>query len=87
MNKLDETFNKSIDFINNSKIILDNENQLKLYKYYKQALFGNNNTDAPSVFNIRSKMKWDAWTSIKDMTSEKAKEHYINLVNSLSIIK
>ncbi|HTO17072.1 MAG TPA: acyl-CoA-binding protein [Edaphocola sp.] len=61
-----------------------NEILLSLYSLYKQVMNG----DAPeeesyNMFDFVSKAKHEAWLKLKGMSTEKAKEDYINLVESL----
>lgn len=57
-----------------------NDEKLTLYKYYKQANFGDNNKDKPSLFNLKETKKWEAWESVKGMSKENAKIKYIKYV-------
>ena len=49
--------------------------KLKLYAWYKQALFGDATGDEPSDFT--NKMKYDAWSKVKGMDKNKAMSLYI----------
>lgn len=52
--------------------------KLKLYAWYKQALFGDIKADAPSgVADFTEKMKHDAWSKVKGMDKSKAMSLYI----------
>tara|TARA_B110000208_G_scaffold191915_1_gene260924 strand:- start:45 stop:338 length:294 start_codon:yes stop_codon:yes gene_type:complete len=62
---------------------LTNEELLKLYGLYKQANFGVNTSNKPSIFNYRGLMKWKAWTNERRLTKEEAALEYINMVNKL----
>ena len=59
------------------------ENKLYLYKYYKQATAGDNDTEQPSFFNFIGKAKWNAWNEVKGTSKTDAMEKYINKVNEL----
>uniref|UniRef100_A0A665UMI7 ACB domain-containing protein n=1 Tax=Echeneis naucrates TaxID=173247 RepID=A0A665UMI7_ECHNA len=58
---------------------------LMFYSYYKQATTGPCNIPRPSGFwDTRGKAKWDAWSSLGNMTREEAMKNYvedIQLVN------
>lgn len=83
MENIEELFQKSINIVNNweNNKELSNEQKLNLYKYYKQSLFGDNNTQQPYIFNYTEYTKWGAWDSLKGIDCLKAKEEYIKLVN------
>ena len=76
------------DFENASKRVFrlsstTNKEKMILYGLYKQALFGNNNTSQPSVFNIKEKAKWDAWKNQYGKSKSSAKAEYVKYVNRL----
>ncbi|XP_068084654.1 acyl-CoA-binding protein homolog 1-like isoform X2 [Anabrus simplex] len=50
---------------------------LELYAFFQQASVGDNNTDSPSLFNLKAQDKWSAWNGKKGMSQEAAKEAYI----------
>ena len=57
--------------------------QLRLYAYYKQATKGTiDNRQAP-LFDIRNAFKTNAWMQISHISSDEAKELYIETINSL----
>jgi len=62
---------------------IDNETKLFLYANYKQALFGDNNKEKPSIFNRVEMAKWKEWHSIRGKSNEAAMKDYIDKVNSL----
>lgn len=63
------------------KLTIDNSNTLlKLYAYFKQANFGDNNTDKPPFFDFRNGAKWNAWKELNGTSTTKAKIEYIKLV-------
>jgi diazepam-binding inhibitor (GABA receptor modulating acyl-CoA-binding protein) len=59
------------------------ENQLKLYGLYKQALFGDNTTQQPGMFDLRGRAKYNAWSELKGKSKYLAMKEYILLVRSL----
>ena len=84
--KINSLFEKAVNHLNNTDektLNVDNNTKLKFYKYYKQATVGNCNTTQPSLFDLKNKAKWEAWNSLKDMSSEKAKCLYITLLQSV----
>ncbi|KAM9350140.1 acyl-CoA-binding domain-containing protein 5A-like [Symphorus nematophorus] len=51
---------------------------LMFYSYYKQATLGPCNIPRPTGFwDTRGKAKWDAWSSLGNMTKEEAMKNYI----------
>eukprot|EP00920_Eleutheroschizon_duboscqi_P014079 GHVT01032887.1.p1 GENE.GHVT01032887.1~~GHVT01032887.1.p1 ORF type:complete len:166 (+),score=14.80 GHVT01032887.1:83-580(+) len=72
---LEATFEKACDFARTLDDLAQSE-QLKIYKYYKQANFG----DAPAEnenSGLAANMKYNAWCSVRGMSREKAREAYI----------
>lgn len=84
--ELIEQFEFTINYVNNSDNIttISNDDKLEMYKYYKQATCGNNNTDKPYFYQLEEVAKWNAWTSIYDMSIEDA---MINYIKTFNIIK
>ncbi|MGR4870376.1 acyl-CoA-binding protein [Variovorax sp. LARHSF232] len=70
----------------NSKLLTekpDNATLLKIYGLYKQATLGDNAEKKPSFSDFVARAKWDAWTANKGLTSDQAKQGYIDLIESL----
>lgn len=65
-------------------LTVSQEIQLKLYGLFKQANFGDNTTPEPSLFDLRGKVKWDAWNSQKGESRYNSMKRYIQLVKSIS---
>lgn len=57
--------------------------QLRLYAFYKQATFGTLELNQNSIFHLRDAFKTNAWMQISHMSSNEAKEQYIEIINSL----
>ncbi|KAF8969156.1 acyl-CoA-binding protein [Flammula alnicola] len=74
-------FNKAVEIIQSlpkdGPVKPTQDDQLYFYKYFKQAKFGNNTTERPGLFDFAGKAKWDAWTSVKDVSKEEAWEKYV----------
>ncbi|XP_026168449.1 acyl-CoA-binding domain-containing protein 5-like isoform X3 [Mastacembelus armatus] len=52
--------------------------RLMFYSYYKQAMLGPCNIPRPNGFwDPRGKAKWDAWSSLGNMTKEEAMKNYV----------
>ncbi len=58
--------------------------QLRLYAHYKQATHGtiDMRMSTPN-FDLRNAFKTNAWMQISHLTSDEAKQEYINIINSL----
>jgi len=61
-----------------------NEALLDLYALYKQATVGDVSGDAPGMFDMVGRAKYDAWAKRRGMSPDDAKQAYIELVESLS---
>ena len=59
------------------------EELLTLYGLYKQAVLGDNNTNKPSVLNLKGRKKWEAWESNRGKLRMKSEIEYINQVNTI----
>lgn len=57
--------------------------QLRLYAFYKQATFGTLNYNVSENFDLRNAFKTNAWFQISHLSIAEAKEHYIEIINSL----
>lgn len=77
-NKFDEAV-KHINMSSGSKKQLNNDEKLCFYKYYKQALYGDNTDPKPGVFDFVGLAKWNAWNTIRGMTKETAQQNYVDL--------
>ena len=79
---MEQTFYNKAEQVKQLKSCSD-ENKLYLYKYYKQATVGDNNTEEPGFFNFTAKAKWNAWNEVKGTNKNDAMQYYINKVNEL----
>lgn len=61
----------------------DNATLLKIYALYKQATLGDNAESKPSLTDIVGRAKWDAWSKLKGLGSDDAKQQYIDLIAEL----
>uniref|UniRef100_A0A3B5BJX1 ACB domain-containing protein n=1 Tax=Stegastes partitus TaxID=144197 RepID=A0A3B5BJX1_9TELE len=58
---------------------------LMFYSYFKQATMGPCNIPRPSGFwDTRGKAKWDAWSSLGNMTKEEAMKNYVEDIQLVS---
>ena len=58
---------------------------LKLYAYYKQATYGDNNPDfiETNEIDLRNGFKLNAWIQLRRMSIDNAKKEYIKIVKEL----
>jgi acyl-CoA-binding protein len=57
--------------------------QLRLYAFYKQATFGHVDLQQSAAYHLRDAFKINAWMQISHLTPDEAKEHYIEIINSI----
>jgi acyl-CoA-binding protein len=62
---------------------LPQDEQLRLYAYYKQATSGTVDYNNSSNFDLRNAFKTNAWMQISHLSVEEAKELYIEAINSI----
>ncbi|XP_020489327.3 acyl-CoA-binding domain-containing protein 5A isoform X2 [Labrus bergylta] len=55
-----------------------NDMMLKFYSYYKQATVGACSIPRPGFWDAVGKAKWDAWSSLGDMSKEEAMTAYVD---------
>ena len=79
---INRKFQKYISKAKDLKEINDN-NKLYLYSNYKQALFGDNTNEKPSILNRVEMEKWKAWNSVIGLSKEEAMINYIKKVKEL----
>jgi len=58
---------------------------LKLYAYYKQATYGDNNPEyiETNELDLRNRFKLNAWIQLRGMSVDTAKKEYIKIVNNI----
>lgn len=86
MNKedIDIRFQKAVEIASKmTQASLPQDVQLRLYAYYKQATFGSLNYNHTESSDLRNAFKINAWIQISHLSVEKAKEKYIEIINSL----
>jgi acyl-CoA-binding protein len=82
---LDTRFLEAVEIASKmTQASLPQDVQLRLYAFYKQATFGSLNYNLSDNFDLRNAFKTNAWIQISHLTIEEAKEHYIEIINSLT---
>jgi diazepam-binding inhibitor (GABA receptor modulating acyl-CoA-binding protein) len=79
---INRKFQKYISKAKDLKEVNDS-NKLYLYSNYKQALFGDNTNEKPSILNRVEMEKWKAWNSVVGISKEEAMKNYIKKVKEL----
>jgi acyl-CoA-binding protein len=84
-NEIDNDFQICVRKINNIRKhkLLDYDDFIVIYGFYKQALFGNNNTTKPYWFYFHNMKKWNSWKENLGKSKNDAKKNYIENVNIL----
>jgi acyl-CoA-binding protein len=68
-----------------SQASLPQDVQLRLYAYYKQATSGTlDSSKATNTFHLRDAFKTNAWMQISHLSSDEAKELYIEAILDLA---
>ena len=83
--ELDIRFQEAVETASKmSQSELPQDVQLRLYAYYKQASFGTISYDYSSGFDLRNAFKTNAWMQISHLSTEEAKELYIEAINEIA---
>ena len=61
----------------------DNDTLLRLYACYKQATEGDVHGEKPGFFDFVGSAKYEAWTRMKGVDRDEARQRYIDLVAQL----
>ena len=81
---LDKRFIEAVEAASKmTQASLPQDVQLRLYAFYKQATFGSAQYGQSENFDLRNAFKTNAWMQISHISIEEAKEHYIEIINSL----
>jgi acyl-CoA-binding protein len=81
---LDTRFHKAVELASNmSQTSLPQDVQLRLYAFYKQATFGSLSYNHSESYDLRNAFKTNAWIQVSHLSVDDAKEHYIEIINSL----
>lgn len=79
----EEEFQKIAAQIHLLKQRPSNETLLQLYGLFKQATEGDVTGPRPGILDIKGRAKYDAWSSRKGISKERAREEYAKLAESL----
>lgn len=79
--KLNAEFEKAYEISSTTTLKLPPDVMLQLYAYYKQATKGTNYEQPSGNMELRNAFKLNAWFQLSQLSEDKAKKEYINLVN------
>lgn len=83
MSSVQQHFDEAKERLNTLSEKPGNDVQLKIYALFKQATSGKVSTKRPGMTDFVGRAKWDAWSSLGDLSQDEAKQAYANLVNEL----
>ena len=83
--ELDIRFQEAVEIASKmSQSELPQDEQLRLYAYYKQATFGTIDYNHSADFDLRNAFKTNAWMQISHLSIEEAKELYIEAILAIA---
>jgi acyl-CoA-binding protein len=81
---LDTRFLEAVEIASEmTQASLPQDVQLRLYAFYKQATLGTLDLKQNSSYHLRDAFKTNAWMQISHFTADEAKQHYIQIIDSL----
>ena len=81
---LDTRFQEAVEIASKmTQASLPQDVQLRLYAFYKQATYGTLSYNHSESYDLRNAFKTNAWIQISHLSVDEAKEHYIEIINSL----
>ncbi|CAN5440794.1 acyl-CoA-binding protein [soil metagenome] len=80
---IDQAFKQASIDVNALDEAPDNLTKLKLYALFKQAQGGDATGERPGMTDFVARAKWDAWAERRGMSTDAAKQAYVELVESL----
>jgi len=83
MTELNDAFENALKDVKKLTTRPDDATMLKLYALYKQGSVGDVQGDKPGFFDFVGAAKYEAWEKNQGMSTDEAKQHYIDLVNKL----
>ncbi|MFN8126018.1 MAG: acyl-CoA-binding protein [Candidatus Nanopelagicales bacterium] len=84
MAEIDEAFQAAVERVPTLASDPGNEVKLNLYALYKQATVGDVQGKKPGFTDFVGKAKYEAWGKLKGMSSDAAKQQYVDLVAGLA---
>lgn len=84
MSKLDNRFKTAFDIASAMTLRIPPDTMLKFYAYYKQATKGGSYIQPTEGIPLKNAFKLNAWLQIKNLSTDEAKEKYIELVEEIT---
>lgn len=84
MSDIDDAFTSAQNRANELSNDPGNDVKLQLYALYKQASSGDVAGKRPGFTDMVGRAKYDAWSKVKGLGQDDAKQQYVALVDSLS---
>jgi acyl-CoA-binding protein len=81
--ELDTDFQQASEDVKRLPARPDNDTLLKLYALYKQATDGDACGPKPGFFDFVNTAKYEAWSRLRGMRTDEARQKYIELVRQL----
>ncbi|MFV1872391.1 MAG: acyl-CoA-binding protein [Oleiphilus sp.] len=84
MSDLQQQFEETVNFVQNSEgeVQLSNEQKLQMYALYKQATEGDVSGKKPGMMDFVARAKYSAWEELKGQSKDQAMQKYINEVET-----
>jgi len=83
VSNIESEFQQYTELVKHLKTKPTDSEMLELYGYYKQALYGNNRTQKPSILNIKECSKWNAWNKLSGIGKFSAMQMYTTISKHL----
>ncbi|WP_430389631.1 acyl-CoA-binding protein [Dyella sp. 20L07] len=83
MNDLRREFEQAAEDIQRLGQRPDNDTLLKLYALYKQGSEGDVHSNQPGFFDFVGTAKYEAWATLRGLSTDEAMRRYIELVQEL----
>lgn len=80
---LDEQFAAAQEAVSKLSSDPGNEVKLRLYALYKQATAGDVSGKRPGFTDMVGRAKYDAWSKVKGLSADDAKQQYVDAVSAL----
>jgi acyl-CoA-binding protein len=81
---LDTQFREAYEKASNMTESLPQDVMLKIYAYYKQATSNVAQSNHHQSYDLRNAFKINAWMQVRHLSTEEAKQLYIDLINSIT---
>ncbi|SVC02434.1 uncharacterized protein METZ01_LOCUS255288, partial [marine metagenome] len=83
---IDDSFQKTCEYVEKNTLKINQSILLKLYSYYKQATKGDVMGERPRKMDFMGRAKFDGWSSLVGMSAEEAKENYVRIGRELDFV-